>query len=230
MITVTAPCTESHRPTDLLGNSASNQRRHRPPLVALTGGIASGKTAVSDRLAELGAAVIDTDLIAREVAAPGQPALTEVAEAFGSRLITPEGNLDRRALREIVFADPDARKRLEAILHPRIVERVKQGIEQHTDAPYIVLVVPLLIETGLFKDAEHIVVVDVPEQIQIDRLTRRDDITQAQAQNILAVQATRQQRLAHATHVLDNSGSLEKLLEQIDRLHRKLTQQDSASA
>jgi dephospho-CoA kinase len=213
-----------------LGNNASNQRRQRPPLVALTGGIASGKTAVSDRLAELGAAVIDTDLIAREVVEPGQPALSEIAEAFGAKLITPEGNLDRRALREIVFADPGARKRLEAILHPRIVERVQQGIEQHTDAPYIVLVVPLLIETGLFKDAEHIVVVDVPEQTQIDRLTRRDGISPAQAQNILAAQATRQQRLAHATHVLDNTGSLEELLEQVDQLHQKLTQQDSAGA
>lgn len=205
-----------------MGNNASNQRRHRPPLVALTGGIASGKTAVSNRLAELGAAVIDTDLVAREVVEPGQPALSEIANAFGAKLITPEGNLDRRALREIVFADPGARKRLEAILHPRIVERVQQDIEQHTDAPYIVVVVPLLIETGLFKDAEHIVVVDTPEQIQIDRLTRRDDISPAQAQNILAAQATRQQRLAHATHILDNSGSLEQLLEQIDQLHQEL--------
>jgi dephospho-CoA kinase len=208
-----------------LGNITSNQRRQRPPLVALTGGIASGKTAVSDRLAELGAAIIDTDLIARELVEPDQPALTEIAEAFGSELITPEGSLDRRALREIVFANSDARQRLEAILHPRIVEQVQQDIAQHKDAPYIVLVVPLLIETGLFKDAEHIVVVDVPEQTQIDRLTRRDDISPAQAQNILAAQATRQQRLAHATHVLDNSGSLEELFKQIDRLHQKLTNQ-----
>lgn len=191
--------------------------------MALTGGIASGKTAVSDRLAALGAAVIDTDLIAREVVEPGQPALAEIAETFGPEVLAADGSLDRRALRQIVFKDDTARHRLESILHPRIEARSRELIAEHQQAPYIVLVVPLLIETGLFSDAKRIVVVDTPESVQIQRLTQRDGIDEQQARNILATQATRQQRLDRATDVLDNSRSLARLMEQVDRLHAHLT-------
>lgn len=207
-----------------MSKKTPNQRRPRPPLVALTGGVASGKTAVSDRLAELGAAVIDTDLIAREVVEPGQPALEAIAERFGTKLIGEDGSLDRRALRDIVFNDDQARRRLEGILHPRIEARVRELIDASLDAPYILLVVPLLIETGLFGDADRIVVVDTPEAAQIERLTRRDGINEQQARNMLKAQASREQRLAKADHVIDNSGSLDRLHQQIDALHRQLLQ------
>lgn len=202
--------------------SPSRQRPPRPLLVALTGGIASGKTAVSDRLAALGAAVIDTDLVARELVEPGRPALEQIAETFGQQLIDENGGLDRRALRDIVFNDKQARQRLEGILHPRIEARVRELIDKSHDTAYILLVVPLLIETGLFGDADHVVVVDTPESAQIERLSRRDGIDEQQARNMLKAQATREQRLARADHVIDNSGSLEQLMEQADGLHQKL--------
>jgi dephospho-CoA kinase len=184
-------------------------------VLALTGGIASGKSAVSDRLAGLGAAIIDTDVIAREVVEPGQPGLQQVVEAFGKEVLDSEGNLDRRQLRERVFADEHERKRLEGILHPLIELRVRERIAANPDAPMIVLVVPLLVESGLFGDVDGVIVVDVPEALQIERLRQRDGITKAQAERILAAQATRQQRLAVADDVIDNSGSLEALEEQV---------------
>lgn len=190
--------------------------------MALTGGIASGKTAVSDRLAALGAAVIDTDLIAREVVEPGQAALEEIAKGFGHEVLAADGSLDRRALRRIVFNDETARHRLENILHPQIEARVRERIAEQHQAPYVLLVVPLLIETGLFNDADHIVVVDTPESVQIQRLTQRDGIDEQQARNILAAQASRQQRLERATHIIDNGDSLEALLQQVERLHEEL--------
>ncbi len=187
-------------------------------MFALTGGIASGKSAVSDQLAELGATIIDTDMIAREVVEPGQPGLQQVVEAFGKEVLDTDGHLDRRQLRERVFADEQERKRLEAILHPLIESRVRECIAASRDAPMIVLVVPLLVESGLFGDVDGVIVVDVPEPIQIERLLRRDGIDKDQAESILAAQATREQRLAVADFVVDNSGSLEALEEQVKKI------------
>ena len=196
--------------------------QQRPLLVALTGGIASGKTAVSDRLSERGAVVIDTDLIAREVVEPGQPGRSAIVEAFGPEMLDSDGRLDRAAMRQRVFSEPDSRKRLESILHPLIAERVKQRIAAEQDADYLVLVVPLLVESGLFLDADRIVVVDVPQSVQLERLAQRDGTIEEQARAILASQASREQRLKVATDVVDNSGSLAELERAADQLHNEL--------
>jgi dephospho-CoA kinase len=191
-------------------------------LVALTGGVASGKTSVSDRLAAQGVPVVDTDLIARQVVAPGSPGLDRVVEAFGPDILDASGDLDRRALRERIFARPELRERLEAILHPLIETEARRQVASHHETDYVVLVVPLLVESGLFTDADRVVVVDVPEAVQIDRLLERDNVDRGQAESMLAAQASRSDRLAAATDVLDNSGSIEDLMQATDRLHGKL--------
>lgn len=194
----------------------------RPLLVALTGGIASGKTAVSDGLARLGATIIDTDLIAREVVAPGTPGLDRIRERFGSEVLNPDGSLNRAELRRRVFSNPRDRTMLEAITHPLIEGEVKARIAAADQADYIVLVVPLLVESGLFGDVDRVVVVDVPEQVQIERLTARDDIDVEQAKAIIRSQATRESRLAIADHVIDNRSTLDELDEQIQALDQTL--------
>lgn len=188
----------------------------RSLIIALTGGIASGKTAASDRFAERGAAVIDTDRIAREVVAPGSDGLAAVQAAFGDAIVV-DGELDRSALRRRIFDDPEARKRLEAILHPRIAAEARRRIAA-VSAPYAVLVVPLLVESGLFSDADRVLVVDVPEAVQIERLMARDRMTRAQAESALAAQASREARLARADDVIVNTGSLADLHGEVDRL------------
>ena len=190
----------------------------------MTGGIASGKTAVSDRLAELGAAIVDTDQIARDVVQPGESGLNAIVTEFGPSILDAQGQLDRKKLRAIVFADPSARERLEQQLHPLIRERARQAIRQHANAPYVVLVVPLLVESGLFRDADQVVVVDVPETTQIQRLIQRDGIDQSLAQSMLDAQASRAQRRSIADHIIDNTGSLNELYQQLDRLHQSLLQ------
>jgi len=190
--------------------------RNRIPTIALTGGIASGKTAVSDRFAALGIPVIDTDLIAREVVEPGTPGLAAIEREFGPDVISG-GALDRRELRRRIFDDAGARRRLEAILHPRISAEARRRLAE-VDAPYAVLVVPLLVESGLFEDADRVLVVDVPEQTQIRRLMARDEMSRAQAEAALAAQASREQRLARADEVIDNTGSLADLAAEVDRL------------
>lgn len=198
--------------------------RQRPLLIVLTGGIASGKSAAADHFARLGAPVIDTDILAREVVATGQPALEQIRAEFGAAAFQADGTLNRRALRERIFSDDEQRKRLEAILHPRIVDRARRRLAE-VDAPYAILVVPLLVETGLFADADRVLVVDVPESVQIERLLKRDGVDRAAAEAALAAQVTRDQRLAHADDVIDNTGTLEALHAQVadlDRQYRKL--------
>ncbi|MFU8831948.1 MAG: dephospho-CoA kinase [Wenzhouxiangella sp.] len=194
----------------------------RPLLVALTGGIASGKTAVSDRLAALGAAVIDTDLVAREVVEPGQAGLDKLVEAFGEDILTSERQLDRQRLAEVIFADPDQRRILENLLHPLIEARTRELIQARSDAAYVVVVVPLLVESGLFEDADRVVVVDVPEEIQLERLCKRGRISEEKAREMMASQASRQQRLQRADQVIDNSTSLSDLDRQVRQLHQDL--------
>lgn len=194
-----------------------------PPVVAVTGGIASGKTAVSDRFQSLGVPVVDTDLIAREVVAPGQPLLAEIADRFGDALVLPDGNLDRRALRERIFADAAARKDLEALLHPAILAEALKRVAQQTGA-YVVVVIPLLAEGGGHDWIDRVLVVDVPEAVQLERLQRRDGVTRADAEAALAAQASRQDRLAIADDVIENTADLETLHRLVDRQHQRYLQ------
>lgn len=186
--------------------------------VGLTGGIASGKSLVADRLASLGAAVVDTDVISREQTAAGMPALAEIGRQFGAELIRGDGMLDRAGLRGQVFADPAARKRLEAILHPRIRKAAWERAGR-TAGSYLVMVVPLLVETGFTDGIDRVLVIDAPRKLQIGRLRERDGVTRAQALAILASQASRRQRRAMADDVILNDGTRRRLIAKVDELH-----------
>ena len=186
--------------------------------VGLTGGIASGKSLVADRLASLGAAVVDTDVISREQTAAGMPALAEIGRQFGADLIRGDGTLDRAGLREQVFSDPAARRRLEAILHPRIRKAAWERAGRIAGS-YLVMVVPLLVETGFTDGIDRVLVIDAPAKLQIARLRERDGVTRAQALAILASQASRRQRRASADDVILNDGTRRRLIGKVDELH-----------
>ena len=193
----------------------------RPRLVvALTGGIGSGKTTVSQRLAELGAAVIDTDLIAHALTAPGGAAMAAIATAFGPGAIAADGSLDRVAMRRMIFNDARARHRLEAILHPLIRARMDEQLAQ-VQAPYAVLAIPLLFETGWTDVADRILVVDLPESLQVTRVMARGDLSAEEVRPILASQARRETRRQGADDLIDNSGILEDLMARTADLHRR---------
>lgn len=185
--------------------------------VGLTGGIASGKTAVANVFSGLGAGVIDTDHLAREVVAPGEPGLEAVRAAFGNCVISNSGNLDRRALRTLVFANPEDRRRLEAILHPLIRGRTLEKLDR-LDAPYALVVVPLLFETGFETLVDRVAVVDCPRDVQLKRLRARDGIDKAEAEAMLSAQANRDTRLARADDVIDSSGDWERTRERVREL------------
>jgi dephospho-CoA kinase len=187
--------------------------------VGLTGGIASGKTIVAKFFADLGARVIDTDEIAREVVAPGRPALDDIAAAFGPGILSPSGKLDRARLRELVFDDPEARQRLEAILHPLIRGETKARADA-AGGTYQLLVVPLLIETDFGDLVDRILVVDCPEEVQRTRLLARDNESPEGADRIMGAQLGRSERLAAADDVIDNAGSLDQTLRQVEALHK----------
>ena len=196
--------------------------------VGLTGGIASGKSLVSDRLATLGAAVVDTDVISREQTAAGMPALIDIARDFGPDVIGDDGALDRARLRALIFADSSARKRLEACLHPRIREATwKRAAE--TQGSYLVLVIPLLVETGFTGGIDRVLVIDAPRELQLTRLRERDGATYRQAWAMIAAQATRWQRRTLADDLILNDGTSEQLLEQVERLHRSYLQMAGTS-
>jgi len=186
--------------------------------VALTGGIASGKTTVANLLAEHGALLIDSDQLAREVVEPGTPGLAQVVTRFGEQVLTQAGSLDRQALGDIVFADAAARADLNAIIHPLVRRRRAELIAQAAADQIVVSVIPLLVETGLVDQFDAVVVVDVPSQTQVARLVRRNDISQEQAQARLDAQASRAERLAAADWVVTNSGSRAELEAQVERL------------
>jgi len=186
--------------------------------VGLTGGIASGKSTVARLFARLGVPIIDTDVLAREIVEPGKPALAQLLAAFGPGILAADGSLDRRLLRERVFRDPDERQRLESILHPAIraeMERRSAGI----DAPYHILVIPLLVEGGGQDRVDRVLVVDCPAELQLARLEDRDALDRNLARRMLAAQATRTQRLAVADDVIVNSGSIVDLEREVARLH-----------
>jgi dephospho-CoA kinase len=190
--------------------------------VGLTGGIGSGKSEVSRRLAARGAVVIDADTVAREVVEPGTPALAEIADAFGGGVLRPDGSLNREKLGEAVFSDEAARARLNAIVHPRVGERMAELERAAGDAAIVVHDIPLLAENGLTAGFDAVVVVDAPPQAQVERLVNRG-MTPDQATARMRAQASREQRLAIATFVVDNSGSLAGLDREVNRLWNELS-------
>jgi dephospho-CoA kinase len=188
--------------------------------VGLTGGIASGKSTIARRFMDLGIPVIDADEAARAVVAPGKPGLAAVVERFGSSVVVENGELDRRALRELVFRDPQLRHTLEAILHPLIRADMERSA-QMAAGPYVVMAIPLLIEGGSRDRVDRILVVDVDEAVQMQRLLARDGCSPEQAHAILAAQATRSARLAAADDVLLNTGTVTDLRQSVDALHAR---------
>ena len=189
--------------------------------VALTGGIASGKSATATRFAQLDVPIFDADAIAHDLGAPGQSALVEIAHAFGAQMLTSAGELDRRRLRERVFADAEIRRRLESILHPRIRDVLLARVRACT-AAYCVLAIPLLIECrNDYLWVDRVLTTDVPRAVQIARLTRREGIDVALAESMLQAQVPREQRLAVANDVIDNTGPIAALDAIVERLHHR---------
>lgn len=196
-------------------------------IVGLTGGIASGKSTVARAFAALGVPWVDADDVAREVVEPGEPALAEIAERHGTKVLNDDGSLNRRALREIVFNDPDERRWLESVTHPRIRTRLLEHLArlQAGGAPYVLLVSPLLFESGQSAMVDRCLVIDVPETLQIERTAARDEVDAAQARAIVAAQMPRERRLARADEVLDNSGdeaAMRRRVAELDRHYRAM--------
>ena len=190
--------------------------------VGLTGGIASGKSMVAEELAARGAVIIDADLLAREVVEPGTPALAAIIDRFGSEVVS-DGQLDRARLAQIVFADPLARRDLERIVHPAVRARAAELERAAGDAAVVVHVIPLLVETGQHQGFDLVVTVDADHETQIQRLMLRDGFSRAEAESRIAAQASREDRKRAADAVLDNTGSLAQLREQIDALWAELS-------
>lgn len=191
-------------------------------VVGLTGGIGSGKSAVTAEFERLGVPVVDADIVAREVVMPGSDGLTEVVQAFGTDVLGADGMLDRKKLRLRVFDDDTQRKHLESILHPKIRDRIRHKLDAIT-TPYCILCVPLLVERQGYENVDRILVIDCSEELQITRVMARDNLTRSQVEAIMRTQATREQRLAVADDVIDNSRDLEALRAPIAKLHEKFT-------
>ena len=197
---------------------------NRPRVVGLTGGIASGKSTVAERFAELGVPVIDADVASRTVVQRGKPALARIAARFGAGVLDASGELDRTALRAKIFKDPAERRALEHILHPLIRDQMNAEASA-TKAPYLVMAIPLLVEGGSAHErVDRVLVVDVPQQLQIERVLARDGVSLDQAQAVLAAQARREDRLAVADDVITNTGSVTDLRQSVDRLHAQYLQ------
>jgi len=197
-------------------------------VVGITGGIGSGKTAVTDHLETFGIVVVDADKAARVIVEPGKPALAEIAAHFGSEILLDDGSLNRVALREVVFNDSAERKILEGITHPRIREEIARQLSAAT-SPYVVLSSPLLLESGQNSFADYVVVVDVPEAVQVDRTMRRDDNSESLVKQIMAAQLDRQTRLSHADEAISNDDTLEALHTEVEALHKRLLDRAQAS-
>lgn len=190
-------------------------------IVGLSGGIGSGKTAVSDRFKALGIHVVDADIAARTIVEPHKPAWQDIKEFFGPQVLLENQTLNRAWLRQQVFADNDKRKKLEAITHPRIREEIIRDLKESTSA-YTLLVSPLLIESGQYKLVEKVIIIDVPEEVQIARTCSRDNNDVEQVKRIIAAQLSRKERLSHADWVVDNNLPLETLDSRIEALHQEL--------
>ena len=187
-------------------------------IVALTGGIGSGKSTVANAFADLGINVIDADIIARQVVEPGAPALHAIADHFGANMIAADGTLQRRALRERIFQAPEERRWLEQLLHPLIGAEIVQYLAR-AESPYAILVSPLLVESGQRQMTHRVLVVDTPEHLQLQRTMLRDKVSEEQVRSILQAQARRDERLKHADDVLVNDGDLSHLQREVERLH-----------
>jgi dephospho-CoA kinase len=198
-------------------------------VIGLTGGIGSGKTLATDHFARLGITVVDADCAARIVVEPGQPALAEIATAFGAGVIRPDGSLDRASLRRIVFSDPDARRRLESITHPRIAEEIGRQIAA-SKAPYTILVSPLLFESGQDRFTQRTLLIDAHESLQRQRAAARDAVSEQQIEAIMAAQMSREERRARATDVILNDGHIEHLHAMVERLHQQYLELARATA
>jgi dephospho-CoA kinase len=188
--------------------------------VGLTGGLGSGKTAAARRFIELGVPVVDADEIAHGLVAPGEPALAEIVAAFGDEILGPDGRLDRANMREKVFRDAMQRRRLEAILHPRVRRELRERSSRFI-APYCVLVVPLLIEAGMLDLVDRVVVVDADEERRVAWVMERSQLDEGEIRRIFAAQASREERLRVADDWLQNEGTLEDLRRKVDTLHAR---------
>jgi len=193
---------------------------HQPLRIGLTGGIGSGKSAAADEFSRLGVEVIDTDLMARELVEPGQPALAEIVSLFGDSILDQQQQLDRNRLRQLVFSDQSSRKKLESILHPRIRQ---QAIDRATQAssPYCILVIPLLVETGNSYPLDRILVIDTPIELQRQRVALRDSLSDRDIDTVLTTQVSREERLAVADDIISNEGNLASLHNQVQHLHHQ---------
>ncbi len=191
--------------------------------VGLTGGVGSGKSTVAAVLEELGAVVVDSDVLAREVVAPGTSGLRAVVGEFGPQVLAEDGSLDRPALGRLVFGDDEARRRLERIVHPLVRARAAEVERDAPEGAVVVHDIPLLVETGQGDRFEVVLVVDVPEEVQLERLVADRGWSRADAQARIDAQASREERLAVATHVVDNTGSKDRLRARVEELHALLT-------
>ncbi len=193
-------------------------------LVGLTGGIGSGKSTVADVFASLGARIVDTDLISRQLTQAGGAAIPAIRAAFGATLIDADGSLDRGSMRELVFGNPAEKKRLEAILHPLIFEQTQKLAASPTDAPYTLIVVPLLFESGRYAGwLQRVITVDCPEETQVTRTALRSNLDETAVRAIMAQQLSRAARRKLADEIIDNNGSLDDLKMQIVGIHRRLS-------
>ncbi|MDF2444989.1 MAG: dephospho-CoA kinase [Moraxellaceae bacterium] len=189
-------------------------------VIGLTGGIGSGKTLATDHFERLGITVVDADRASRVIVEPGSPALDEIADAFGRDVLQDDGTLDRAALRRIVFADPEQRRRLEAITHPRIAEEIRRQLDAST-SPYTILVSPLLFESGQDRFAQRTLLVDAHESLQRHRAATRDRVSEKQIEAIMAAQMSREERRQRADDVILNEGHIEHLHAMVEKLHQR---------
>ncbi len=191
----------------------------KPWVLGLTGGIGSGKSAVAEHFGALGVHWVDADHAARWVVEPGRPALALIEQRFGEGVIAADGTLNRPALRELVFKDPQQRKWLEGLLHPLIAQEVAEHLAR-AGSPYAIMMSPLLVESGQYRQASRVLVVDVPEPLQLQRAMQRDQASEEQIRAILKAQASREDRLRHADDVLVNDRDLRWLKTEVERLHK----------
>ena len=189
-------------------------------IIGLTGGIGSGKSVASDKFASLGITVVDADVASRTVVEPGMPALKEIESHFGPEIIAGDGQLDRTKLREIIASDAEERKWLESVLHPRIGEQITKEISE-SSSPYTIFVAPLLLETNSDNMCSRVLVVDVAEEVQIQRTIKRDQMLGEQIEKIVAAQMSSKERLEKADDVLENAGTIRELQDQVEELHHK---------
>lgn len=198
-------------------------------VVGLTGGIGSGKSAAAALFAQRGVHVVDADDAARWVVEPGTPGLAGLVQLFGTDILQADGQLDRAALRALIFAEPAKRKQVEQLLHPLIRQALDDNLAS-AQTPYAILVSPLLIEAGQYQRVQRVLVVDVPEALQLQRVLQRDGVDETQVRAILAAQLSREQRLQHADDIIRNDGTLEQLEQQVDLLHQQYLQHAGAHA